>query len=220
MMLPVRDLIRALLLGLCLWQSAAAQDLGRVPYAALYERFRPAAVLTQFPRLRGVQSVGSRLDGVRPTQIRIWIQSDDGRIEVPIDERGRASFPLTEALLQENPWVHSNQPQGSLQLQLSLELVLPPGEHLPYSEIWAGIEEAQRALTQLGPDYADGEVVGIEYHFADGPMKVQLDGASLALDLLADEHGRIMLRKDPEWLDGDVQVHFRGRLLAAVPRLR
>ena len=37
MMLPVRDLIRALLLGLCLWQSAAAQDLGRVPYAASLE---------------------------------------------------------------------------------------------------------------------------------------------------------------------------------------
>lgn len=209
-----------LALALLLPLPIQAQSHGQVPYAALHERFRPAIVLEQYPRLRGVQRVGSRLPEVAVGDIRIWIQSAGGRIEVPIDANGRADFPLSDALLAENPQVHSNQPQGSLQLQLSLEVDLPGSDPWPYSEVWAAIEEAQAALGSLGSDYSSGEVVGLEYHFTDGPMQVQLEGANLALDLHADQQGRVMLRREREWLERGVQLRFKGRLRSVVPRLR
>ncbi len=193
---------------------------GAVPYAALHQRFAPTQVLQQYPSLRAVQRIESRLADVQPTDIRIWIDAAAGRIEVPVDAQGRASFPLTEQLLAENPSVRSNQPQGSLQLQLSLEVQLPAASGIAYAEVWQSIIEAQDALTQLGPDYADSEVVGIEYRFSDGPMQVTLSGREIELSLLADNQGRVLLRRDPLWLDADVQLRFDGQLAQALPRLR
>lgn len=213
-------LCRALLVCCLLLVSTAHAAEGSVPYAALYQRFAPAQVLQQYPSLRAVQRIESRLANVRPGDIRIWIEADAGRIDVPVDGQGRASFPLTEQLLAENPSVRSNQPQGSLQLQLGLEVQLPGSGSVPYTEVWQSINEAQDALARLGPDYADSEVVGIEYQFVEGPMRVRLAGREIELDLLADDQGRVMLRRDQHWLDADVQVRFEGRLAVALPRLR
>lgn len=212
-------MLKALFLTLLCSGAVHAED-GAVPYAALYERFEPATVLAEYPRLRSVQRVSSRLQNVRPEQIRIWIEAAGGRIDVPLDRQGRAGFPLSAQLLQENPWVRSNQPQGSLQLQLSLEVDLPAANRIAYAEIWASLDEAQAALDRLGPDYAGSEVVGIEYQFLDGPMQVLLNGRSIELSLLADHTGRVMLRRDPNWLEADVQVRFDGTLASALPRLR
>ncbi len=177
-------------------------------------------MLQQYPSLRAVQRIESRLAEVQPTDIRIWIDAASGRIEIPVDTQGRASFPLTEQLLEENPSVRSNQPQGSLQLQLSLEVQLPAAEGIAYAEVWQSIIEAQDALAKLGPDYAGSEVVGIEYRFNDGPMEVTLTGREIELSLLADTQGRVLLRRDPRWLDADVQLRFDGSLAQALPRLR
>jgi hypothetical protein len=212
-------LLRTLVLSLLLSAPAPAEE-GAVPYAALHERFAPAAVLTEYPRLRGVQRVSSRLSNVRPEHVRIWIEAAAGRIDVPIDDQGRAAFPLSDRLLQENPIVRSNQPQGSLQLQLSLEVDLPKANRIAYAEIWESLAEAQSALDRLGPDYAGSSVIGIEYQFLDGPMQVLLNGRDIELSLLADHQGRVMLRRDPNWLEADVQVRFEGTLALALPRLR
>jgi hypothetical protein len=214
-------LLRTLIAGwLLLTLNVVHAADGAVPYAALHQRFAPAQVLQQYPSLRAVQRIESRLADVKPTDIRIWIDAAAGRIEVPVDTQGRASFPLTEQLLAENPSVRSNQPQGSLQLQLSLEVQLPAASGIAYAEVWQSIIEAQDALAQLGPDYADSEVVGIEYRFSDGPMQVTLSGREIELSLLADNQGRVLLRRDPLWLDADVQLRFDGQLAQALPRLR
>lgn len=214
-----RALLLPFLLFLLLSGKVTAEE-GAVPYAALHARFAPADILADYPRLRGVQRVSSRLQQVRPEQIQIWIEAASGRIDVPIDRDGRARFPLTEQLLQENPWVRSNQPQGSLQLQLSLEVYLPETKQVGYAEIWQDIEQAQAALDRLGPEYVGSQVVGIEYQFLDGPGQVLLSGRNIELSLLADQHGRVMLRRDPDWLAAEVQVRFDGTLASALPRLR
>lgn len=212
--------VGSFLLALGLAAALPAEEPGQVPYAAIYSVLQPGLVMNDYPRLRAVQRVQSRLPEVRPAQIRIWIASAQGRLEIAVDGRGRARFPLTDALLTENPPVFSNQPRGSLNIQVSLEARLPAAPTFPYQQVWEAIEQAQSALDRLGGDYAGAQVQGIEYRFARSGGEFLISTADYEQALYADANGRLVLRADPRWLRDEAQVRVRGKLLVAIPRLR
>ncbi len=200
--------------------AALAEEPGKVPYAAIYRVLQPGLVMNDYPRLRAVQRVESRLPEVAPTQIQIWIASAQGRLEIAVDSRGRARFPLTDALLAENPPVYSNQPRGSLNIQVSLEARLPSKDDFPYQQVWEAIEQAQSALDRLGGDYDGAQVQGIEYRFQRSGGELLISTADYEQALYADASGRLVLRADQRWLRDRARVQVRGKLIAAIPRLR
>ena len=209
-----------ILLGLMFALQGHADEPGKVPYAAIYQVLQPGLIMDDYPRLRAVQRVESRMPGVEPATVRIWIDAAAGTIEVPIDQRGHARFPLTDALLAENPAVRSNQPQGSLNIQVALEARLPDQREIPYQQVWEAIEQAQSALDRLGGSYAGAEVQCIEYRFAGSDREFLVSADEYEQKLIADASGRLVIRADPRWLRDRVRLKVRGKLRSAVPRLR
>lgn len=128
----VRGLLAAVLL---LAAGAAMADAWRdIPY----ERFhRALTMVTPLPDARYVrirQQVSVPETDMKLEDLRIVVAAASGDIEVPIRPDGGLDFPISDALLRENPAVRVNAPDGKLSLSIQLDAeagwtrgALPPG---------------------------------------------------------------------------------------------
>jgi hypothetical protein len=202
-----------------LLHPAIALAQGRAAYADLYRVLEAGQVLAKYPRLAAVQRITSRRAEVRPEQIEVIIEARSGAIRVPIAADGRAEFPLRPDLLAENPSVRSNQPQGTLSVTVSFELKPPAATAVPYVELSAALDEAERALAELGAGGERARVAGIEFRFppgVEGRMVVVLPDRE---DLyLSDPQGSVVLKRLPG--DGrQALVQFDPLPIQALPLL-
>jgi hypothetical protein len=94
--------------------TSVAAETARMQYATLL------AVANIDLTANGVatQSVGfstrSRLPDVRPSDIRITLETKDGHRTLPLDSDGNFALPVSAALAKENPWISTNQPKGTM----------------------------------------------------------------------------------------------------------
>jgi hypothetical protein len=210
----------ALALGLAAPPRArAADDAGATPYAVLYRALSPALEVEGDPRLRAVQRIESKLDGVRPQDIEVTIDARAGAIRVPVAADGRAAFPLRDDLLAENPPVRSNQPRGSLTVSVTLALAPPSATWVPVDELRAALEAAEQWLSRKAA--AEGlpppAVRGVELRFPPAAgASATLRGASERL-LVADAEGRIVLVRDGDLADGTRAVDLSQLPLEVLP---
>jgi hypothetical protein len=205
----------------CLWLLAPVlAQAGSAPYASLYHALEPGLKLKDFPRLKAVQRIQSKLARVRPDQISVRILTGGGSIDVPITADGQIRFPLEDRLLSENPAVESNQPSGSLSLSVSFEVVPPAQVALPYGEFIDSVRQAQAALRQLDNEYAQAEVVGVEYRMAQADASVTVESPNGEDLLRADAKGRIIVRMDPLLDSARTRIRFSALPTQAFPNLR
>ncbi len=61
--------------------------------------------------------MSSDLPGVKPEDIKLYIDSRTGKIPLALNSDGTFSLPLREDLLKENPFIVANQPKGSMSLK-------------------------------------------------------------------------------------------------------
>ena len=197
---------RALAFATVLLLSAVpAASAAEVEYAVLFRMLDAARGIERFDRLRAVQRIESKRPGVQPADIRLSVQAGTGAIAVPIATDGQLRFPLSQELLQENPVVLTNQPQGSLTLTLSIELALSPAPRIPAAELRAALEQVDAMFAGRGGP-APPRVRGVEFHFAD-PVNagLTLRGATERL-LLPDGEGRVVLMRDSDLADDALEV--------------
>lgn len=213
---------RLLLLWLLLSCGVAAAQTpgGETPYRALYGALSPSLKLAGYSRLKPVQRIVSKNASVAPDSILVSIHADSGVIEVRPARDGRVDFPMSEALLTENPPVRSNQPRGSLSVSVSFEIDLGDGDSLSYAELAKGIDQAQQALAAVEPALAAQRVAGIEFSFPPGvDARLQIVDPRLEELLVADREGFVRLRNDPRLRDSGAVVRWTPRPLRAVPYL-
>jgi hypothetical protein len=87
-----------------------------------------------------VESKGHKL---APADTTLTIQSQNGPINVPVSKDGAVeNFPISTELLGENPLVVSNKSKGSLDLALQIRIPVPNQKSFRYSELVAGLKEA------------------------------------------------------------------------------
>lgn len=214
--------LTATLLLLAVLASAplAAQSGGETPYRALYGALSPSLKLAGYSRLKPVQRIISKSAAVPPGDIRVSIHAASGVIELTPAADGRVEFPMTEALLAENPPVRSNQPRGSLSVNVSFEIDLGDGDGLSYTALAEGIDQAQQALGAVEPALAGRRVAGIEFSFPPGSnAQLQIVDAKLEELLVADRAGFVRLRNDPRLRENGAMVRWTPRPLRAVPYL-
>ncbi len=218
---PALLLLPVLLLLASLPGTAVAQTPGgETPYRALYGALSPSLKLAGYSRLKPVQRIVSKNDGVAADSILVSIHAAGGIIEIRPASDGRVDFPMSDALLTENPPVRSNQPRGSLSVSVSFEIDLGSSDSLPYAALAEGIDQAQQALGEVEPALAGRRVAGIEFSFPPG-----VDGRLQILDprldelLMADREGYVRLRNDPRLRDSGAMVRWTPRPLRAVPYL-
>jgi len=200
--------------------SSAAQPASTTPYAALYQVLEPARQAAQFDRLLPMARVESTLSGVRPASIKLVIKAKTGDIAVPIDAQGLITFPMSDALVAENPVVQSNQPKGSLTLTLTFALKLPDTQRIAWADLAAALEQARVMISkQLGSDRPTS-VAGAEFHFAVGSnASITLSGKGERL-LVADDSGRIVVMADASTAAEKPALLISGKPLVVVPYLR
>lgn len=200
--------------------AVAQEAAGETLYRALYQALSPSLKLSGYSRLRPVQRIVSKDPAVSPSEIRVRIDAGRGPIELTPAADGRVDFPMSEALLAENPPVRSNQPRGSLSVSVSFEIELGEGDGLPYAVLAEGIDQAQQALTEVEPGLAGHRVAGIEFSFPPGSdARVQIVDPRLEALLIADRQGHVRLRNDPRLRESGASVRWSPRPLRAVPYL-
>jgi hypothetical protein len=208
-----------LLCALCALQAAPSEPV-RVPYASLYRALEPGLVIGKYSALIARQRITSRRADVAPTAIRVRILARAGAINVAVGPQGTVDFPMTQALLAENPFVESNQPKGSLSVSATMELKLDGRLRLEYADVFAAATQAQAALKALGPQMATRTVRSVEFEFpAAANARAELIDAKAEDVLIADDNGLLSVRIDQALLKRKAYLTFSHAPRAARPHI-
>lgn len=201
-----------------LWIYSASGFAAETPYVVLYRALYPSLKVTEYTHLAAVQRIVSKDPAVLANSIRIEILSKSGTISVDIGADGVTAFPLREDLLAENPMVRSNQPKGSLSVSVSFEIRLSAGNQMSYADLYAGMAEANQALTAVDPSMAGHRVSGLEFSFPpDSGGHIEVIDARREQRLDAGAEGFVRLRNDDALLAATVR--WGTRPLRVVPFL-
>lgn len=208
------------LLAMLVPLAAAADEaaVGSTPYLALYQVLAPARSIRAYDRLIAVERVQSKSPEVRAQDIRITIRARRGAIEVPVAADGSVDFPADDTLQTENPAVETNQPKGSLMLSVHAALRVPDTLEVPWSEVEAGLRQAEELFAKTPGGSAEGaKPRGVEIRFAPGEAaSVTLTGKSERL-LQADADSRILVTRDMIVESEGPRLKFSRRALRILP---
>ena len=192
----------------------------QVRYKNLYHALEPGLIIDGFDRLLAHQRIVSRLNGVLPSQIEVRILAASGVIVVKVGPHGSVKFPMTKALLAENPIVESNQAKGSLSISATMEVKLGQNKVIAYSEFYKSAMQAQQAIAALGPTMAGRKVISIEFEFdRDQGARAELSDSDAEELLFADKQGILILRIDKSLVTRNAQVTFSNLPIAARPHI-
>ncbi len=199
---------------------ALGQTATQVRYANLYRALEPGLIIAGFDRLLARQRIVSRQRDISPSQIKVRILSASGIILVKVAPDGSVNFPMTSALLAENPIVESNQAKGSLSLSATMEIKLGQNKVVAYSDIYQSALQAQQAIAALGPEMAGRKVRSIEFEF-DQTKEARAELTDNKADelLIADKQGLVILRIDAALAQRKAQVTFSNLPIAARPHI-
>lgn len=216
---PASRSVLCLLVALTLLPVGTACAEG-VPYASLYQALSPGLQLQQYPRLAAVQRIVSKRSDVQPQQIRVWINSSEGRIDIPVGADGMVRFPMREELLRTSTTVSSNQPPGSLSVSLSFEVVPPATTVWPWTEFSETFAQAREALARLEGAERAAELAGIEFRMPTAADKLTVETPSSEDLLSANDKGQIVLRWDERLPLQSTRIRFSNPPVQALPYLR
>ncbi len=203
-----------------LLQVGAVAAQGSTDYAALHGVFKASSAVTGFERLLAIPKIQSKNPDVPADSIAIVIKARGGDIAVPIDRQGRATFPLSDALIAENPRVVSNQPAGSLRVSLVVEVKPPAHVRVSFAELAQAMVDVEAAMRALGNDYQGGAIEGLEFRFDPAARaQMSISGSEREDLLVADPNGRVFLRRDGPARSKDAMVAFSAPPHQVLPRV-
>ncbi|MDB5360556.1 MAG: hypothetical protein JWO51_1853 [Rhodospirillales bacterium] len=205
--------------------ASAADEFATLPYRAMIANaltFLNVAV-GERDRLALVQSL--RPDGgnlaIRP--LTITILSKNGKIDVPVAADNSFAIPINDELHDENPTVLTNQPKGSLSLQVGVRILLPQATRFTYAEFWLGIEQANRMTKRfagmmrwLFAETADSLI--LRFGRPERQM-LRIAAADGALTLIADDSGTIFVRMDRKLVEQNPMMELSEPALDALPAI-
>src|SRR5665213_1445844 len=103
---------------------ATAQN-ARLPYLKIYQVQKTQADLSlQFTNLLVALKMESTVTNVKNADLEVFIDAKAGKIPVKIDPDGSFQIPMREDLLDEDPWILTNQPKGTMKLNWQLGVVV------------------------------------------------------------------------------------------------
>jgi hypothetical protein len=180
---------------------ACADAWRDIPYERIH---RALTTLTPLPEARYVQ-IRQRV-AVTDTEmtladLRIVIAAASGDIEVPITPDGALDFPISDALLKENPPVRVNAPEGKLSISLQLDAAAPPAQRFPYAMLEELTAEYGRLVKRQGlmARMAAPKPVGLEVRFPPGEPASATVRGNETTTIVADSDGRLVIPSNRKW---------------------
>ena len=179
-----------------------------MPYSVIYKVVTRAQQV-KHPKLRAVVRVEPKAQRTKAKEMTMVIQAKNGPINVAIADHGEIrNFPISDELLKENPPVLSNQPKGSSQLQVGIELVVP--DTLTYSgrEVAQLLDAANAEIKkQAGMlSFVAPRAKAFSFYFRGGGKQTVTIKGEEPQTLSADANGVVRLEIDKSFAAQDPQV--------------
>ena len=211
--------VRSAIIGLSLLlQWPVSAENARLPYQHLYLIQTVQAALCQsHTNLLLVLQLRSASTNVKTSDIEAFIDSKSGKIPLPIGPDGEISVPVRDDLLAEDPWLITNQPKGTMELNwqagLSKSLVRQMTNSVRYSPVMQAVRECddvQEKMRQFFPAAPKLTLAGLKFIFPP-PIKA----AALIIHakdgdrkLEADTNGELIVPLDESLLDENPMMTF------------
>lgn len=212
--MPMRHLrVHGLLAGvLALFAAGAAcADAWReIPYERFHRALTRVAQLPDARYVRISQRVAVPESEMALEDLRIVVAAAKGDIEVHITPEGALDFPISDALLKENPPVRVNAPEGKLTMSMQLEAAAPPAQRFPYALVEELSEEYGRLVKLQGivARMAAPKPVGLEVRFSPGEPASAIIRGKETTTIEADSDGRLVIPSNRQWRAEGAEVEL------------
>ena len=184
-----------------------------IPYKDMDEFCGVAAGVDQ-SKLLVRTFVSSTNKAVKSADITLTIQSSKGAVPIQIGTNGQIlNFPHQKELLRENPSVVVNQPKGSLNLVITIEIPLPDALVFHYAVLADAAAEinklikAKAGMMSLLAPKAKGAIFIFPRESA-GKAKVTITSATGQKEFIADKEGQVKLKLEKTLIAENPEVHL------------
>lgn len=215
---PVLAALGILLLALSWPLSLAAQQNAQLPYDTAYRYLAFFKSLDHLDRIAPSLLITSTDPAVTPDQIEFKLAEGGDWIIFKPDQTGVIEFPANEDWLDKQRILISNQPKGTLQLQVGFHARPIENLQLPYRELMMVTDQFGEALAALA------ELQGTQTPTVHGLTIQMAPNASVTIqtrprprDMKPNAAGLVVLTRDPALTKENPDVEFSERPLGILP---
>jgi hypothetical protein len=147
----------------------ADDNEARLPYKLIYEiQEKQTSLAHSFTNLQVFIRMKSSLTNVHNSDLRVYVDSKEGKLPVTLDTNGIFSIPMRDSLLAENPPIIVNQPKGTMELAWYVGLVEPekPTNGIRYGTMMRPLKDLEAIRAQMVPGVVSS-VRGMIFYFPD-----------------------------------------------------
>jgi hypothetical protein len=205
--------VRCGILGLIFLCLPAAAENARLPYHYLYRIQKLQADLcVAHTNLQLILQLQSVLPNVKNSDLQAYLDSKSGKIPIHIGPDGEFALPLREDLQTEDPWLLTNQPKGTMQLNwqagLSRALVRQMTNSIHYRPLMRAMldcEDVQAKMREFFPDSPKLAVAGLKLVFSPeakaATLIIHAKGGEQKLE--ADANGELVIPLEADLIAED-----------------
>jgi len=224
---PFFSCLAALFIFQCGEPSADAAGTNAViTYRMLDDVFQPIAKIDP-AKLQVWMFVASTNKSVHPSDITLTLHSASrGLISLPLGTNGQIlKFPHDPELVRENPSFVANQPKGTLQLTVTIQLPLPVELTFPYRRLGDGVAEANKSIREqagLALSWFAPKADGVVFSFSKasaGKATVEIAAAAGKKKYTADHNGQVTLKLEKPLLAENPEVKVSEKPVNIAPDL-
>lgn len=152
-------------------------NLARLPYQQLIKIAQSDARADSDAKEYRLR-IQSRDSSVKSKDIELFLDLKEGPLLLVVDNDGYVTVPFQEKLMEANPDLIANQPRGSLNIFVELEVpkVTPPeirDGRVTYQELFRPLVEIQDEMRKVDPTFGlSGEQFVLEIETGEEPIKI------------------------------------------------
>lgn len=142
--------------------------------------------------------------------LRMIIGASSGDMEVEIRPDGGIDFPISDALLEEDPPVRVNAPAGGLSLSLTINISAPPARRFSYGLLTEMSDEYDQMIRRQGlmARMAAPKPSGLEIRFPPGEPATAVVSGRQEATFEADDDGRLRIPSRKRWHSENPEVRL------------
>jgi hypothetical protein len=179
-----------------------------IPYRNLHEAITAVKPLddARFVVMKHTLQVSG--DDMTIEDLRMIIGASAGDMDVEIRPDGSMDFPISDALLEENPPVRVNAPAGGLSLSLTINVSAPPARRFSYGLLTEMSDEYDQMIRRQGlmARMVAPQPSGLEIRFPPGDPATAVVGGRQEATFHAEEDGRLRIPSRRQWRSENPEV--------------
>ena len=193
-------------------RPASFKDIARLPYAQLL-RIAQSDAKAKADATSYKLRIQSRNPKVTPKDIEIYLDIKDAPLVLVIDNDGFVEVPHNKALVDANPDLVANQPRGTLNIFVDLEVprVSPPNikdGKVAYQELFRPLVEIQAEMRKVDPTFGLSGQQQFVLEVETGKAPIKITRAFGARTYRPNDKGKVYMIMEPYLYEENPQVEI------------